>query len=303
MKFIIQKIIDLYPTHLIPQNKILRFFFKIIYFSIRNFFSSPFIIQTSFFKIYAYPKKKESASIYFRGFHEFDFIKKINHLYKVNSRILFLDIGANVGNNTLAAAKHYHNIECHSFEPSPKYFYQLNANIKLNNLDNVKTYNFCIGQNNSEIDFFVDLNNPGGSTAHENHLSFHPNLLKPKFEKIKTKVKSLDFFLNDINTNDFNNFFIKIDVEGNEKYVLEGAANFINKHSPDMILEIEERNFADSFDISQKLISLSNQGYFFYKNFTDEVNIKNDLKMFFDYIEKKKHFHFDYFISKKKHVF
>jgi len=106
----VQKLINFFPTEKIPKNKFIKFIFKLIYFLIRNILKGPFVIKTDFFKIHAYPQKQESSSIYYRGFHEYSFLKIINNLYHRDSKIIFLDIGANVGNNTLSVANFYKNI-------------------------------------------------------------------------------------------------------------------------------------------------------------------------------------------------
>lgn len=297
----VQKLINFFPTEKIPKNKFIKFIFKLIYFLIRNILKGPFVIKTDFFKIHAYPQKQESSSIYYRGFHEYSFLKIINNLYHRDSKIIFLDIGANVGNNTLSVANFYKNISCYSFEPNPKYFSQLNKNIKLNNLNNVKTFDYCIGLDNTETNFYIDLNNPGGSTLNKKNITFHPTLKKPNLKKILIKEESLDGFLKNIDLSKYQNFFIKIDVEGAELRVLQGANNFIKKFFPDILLEIEEKNFMEN-SIDKKLVELSNIGYSFYKNFKFKINIKEEIYELKSKIEQKKHFHLDFFITKRENI-
>jgi len=297
----VQKLINFFPTEKIPKNKFIKFIFKLIYFLIRNILKGPFVIKTKFFKIYAYPQKQESSSIYYRGFHEYSFLEIINNLYHRDSKIIFLDIGANVGNNTLSVANFYKNISCYSFEPNPKYFSQLNKNIELNDLNNIKTFNYCIGLDNAKSNFYIDLNNPGGSTLNKKNITFHPTLKKPNLKKILIKEESLDGFLKNIDLSKYQNFFIKIDVEGAELRVLQGANNFIKKFFPDILLEIEEKNFMEN-SIDKKLIELSNIGYSFYKNFKFKINIKEEINDLKSKVEQKKHFHLDFFITKRKNI-
>jgi len=297
----VQKLINFFPTEKIPKNKFIKFIFKLIYFLIRNILKGPFVIKTDFFKIHAYPQKQESSSIYYRGFHEYSFLKIINNLYHRDSKIIFLDIGANVGNNTLSVANFYKNISCYSFEPNPKYFSQLNKNIELNDLNNIKTFNYCIGLDNAKSNFYIDLNNPGGSTLNKKNITFHPTLKKPNLKKILIKEESLDGFLKNIDLSKYQNFFIKIDVEGAELRVLQGANNFIKNFFPDILLEIEERNFMEN-SIDKKLIELSNIGYSFYKNFKFKINIKEEINDLKSKVEQKKHFHLDFFITKRKNI-
>ena len=70
----------------------------------------------------------------------------------------------------------------------------------------------------------------------------------------------------------FNNIsVIKIDVEGYEYYVLNGAKDIINKYSPTLIVEIGLDNIDRVLDLLNEMgyiISevLSNENYVFIKN-------------------------------------
>src|SRR5206468_5436914 len=59
-----------------------------------------------------------------------------------NSYINILDIGANVGYFSLYAAKKFPKAMIFAFEPFPDTFQRLNEHIKLNSIDNVKTFNY-----------------------------------------------------------------------------------------------------------------------------------------------------------------
>lgn len=63
---------------------------------------------------------------------------------------------------------------------------------------------------------------------------------------------------------DFKNVgFIKIDVEGHELAVLQGAYNTIRRSMPTLLVEIEERHRPNSIeDVSQFLFSLGYEGFF-----------------------------------------
>jgi len=298
----VQKLINFFPTEKIPQNKLIKFFIKLIYFLIRNFLTGPFIIKTKFFKIYAYPQKKESSSIYYRGFHEYDFLIRINNLYDRNSKILFLDVGANVGNNTLSVSNYFKNLSCYSFEPHPKYFEQLKNNVKLNSLKNVRCFDLCIGNSNKKINFYLDNSNPGGASVFNDNISFHTKLSKPTLSKIETQEVSLDEFLKNIQLNSFDNFFLKIDVEGGEKSVLDGAFKFIKNYNPDILLEIEEKNFSIHRNLEDNLKILKKFNYNFYNNFLFKVDIEKEIELFKDKLINKKHFHYDLFITKKNYI-
>ena len=65
--------------------------------------------------------------------------------------------------------------------------------------------------------------------------------------------------------------FIKIDVEGHEKNVLEGAKNLIKKNKPNLLVEIEERH--SQLKVEDTINFINNLGYKSY--FFDGTDIKS----------------------------
>ena len=57
---------------------------------------------------------------------------------------------------------------------------------------------------------------------------------------------------------------IKIDVEGHEEYVIEGARNVIKKNMPILIVEIEQRHIKKQIgEVFQSILKLNYSGFFF----------------------------------------
>jgi FkbM family methyltransferase len=303
MNRLIQILINLYPTSLIYESKLIRFFFKIIYFAIRPFFDGPFVIKTKFFLINAYPLKNEPSSVYFRNFHDFEIINKICKMYNLDDKILFFDIGANIGSYSLAIANNYKNSKCYGFEPVQKYLKQFSDNIKLNQKKNIIISNNCISDSNLEkIDFFVSKELPGGSGLNNNLFSFHPKIKnKNDFYKISCKSMKLDEFEKKEKLNEYKNILIKIDVEGAEKKVLIGGQNLIIKFKPDILVEIEERNFEKENNVIQNLKNLESLGYKIYRSITEENPILSTklLEELSSKFKKQQAFHLDLFLSIK----
>jgi len=137
----------------------------------------------------------------------------------------FFDIGSNLGAYTVLASS---VVKCKSyaFEPLPKTFEQLIKEIKLNNIEHlVELHNLGIS---SKSDWLYFTSNFGCmNRVHTNQYSNNTNLKK-------IKVIALDDKFNpDKNT------LIKIDVEGYEKYILDGGKEFFsNKNVKVLIVEI-----------------------------------------------------------------
>jgi len=107
---------------------------------------------------------------------------------------------------------------------------QLCANVFLNGLDNVYTYNFALGDTNKE----VKLEKPDyhdKRTVNFGNVAILDNVCK-NYDIVETK--RLDDF-------EFKNVsFIKIDVQGYEPFVIEGAKETISKHRPYLFVEFED---------------------------------------------------------------
>lgn len=135
----------------------------------------------------------------------------------------FVDIGAHVGTYTWTCGKKA--AHTYAFECSPKTFCYLAANVALHGLEErVSPYPFALGDHEGHIDYFVRSADGGGNGV---------KVLNSKDEstqRIKIPMKTLDSFgLTNIG-------FIKIDVEGFEKEVLQGAQETLRSNNYPTIL-------------------------------------------------------------------
>ena len=137
----------------------------------------------------------------------------------------FFDVGSNLGAYTILASS---VIKCKSyaFEPLPETFERLIKEIKIN-----------------KIEHLVELHNLGISSKSE-WLYFTSNLgcmnrvNNDKYNKNKN-LKKIKVIALDEKFNPDKNTLIKIDVEGYEKYILDGGKDFFsNKNVKVLIIEI-----------------------------------------------------------------
>lgn len=136
----------------------------------------------------------------------------------------FVDVGTHIGTITIPASRIVGpSGKVISFEPQPKIFRELNHNLMLNNIRNVHTYRLAIGDEAGEIELkpFVP-GNEGGTSLDSN--------LEGTGEKANViKLDSMN--LNNVSV-------IKIDVEGWEDKVLNGARETILRNKPVILIEI-----------------------------------------------------------------
>lgn len=152
----------------------------------------------------------------------------------------FLDVGACLGEYSIWLGKK--GKQCLAFEPVSASFNLIEQNIKLNNMEQwVKAYNHGLGQKQAFEHFKLNDTNPGA-----NH-----RIDKPENNTECIKVFSLDEKLAELGILPDYKILMKIDVEGMELEVLEGASNFIT-NAKHLILIIEEV-FSGGNSIREKL--------------------------------------------------
>jgi FkbM family methyltransferase len=142
---------------------------------------------------------------------------------------LVLDVGANIGLHSILFSKSCNVV---SFEPQPVLFDILETNIRNNQLENrITPMQFAISAKIGMELFGIPesynvWDNPGGLGIVD--ASFSQSGLKT----IVVQTRTIDSF------NYTNVSVIKVDVEGHEREVLEGARDTIAREKPNLIVEI-----------------------------------------------------------------
>lgn len=170
------------------------------------------------------------------------------------------DIGANIGCHSIAFSRIVGPTGfVFSYEPERHNFYTLCANIALNNIKNIHAFQRAMGSFSGkiavpELDLERTVNFGGLSLDEDYSNSNHYDV--ELFTLDQVGFTRIDF--------------IKIDVEGMEKKVLDGCEKTIKKNSP--ILYVEN----DRPEKSEELISkIKSMGYVVYEHRPPLFNIKN----------------------------
>jgi FkbM family methyltransferase len=172
------------------------------------------------------PEARVARDYFNTGFYERSYIDWVcSNFCQPDKNII--DIGAHIGWYTVGfAAKSKH---VYSFECSPKSFNYLCANIALNGLDyNVTKYNCALSRDEGVAKYYIRDPKDGGG----NGISKFEYDVIHAVDSIDVPKKTLDSFgLTNVN-------FIKIDVEGHEKEVLEGSIQtLITNNYPKILFE------------------------------------------------------------------
>jgi len=210
--------------------------------------------------------------IIFNEYNE-EFILDLVEFY-VNNGYGLIDIGANIGLHSLTAASAKNDVEIYSFEPEPNNYFSFIHNITLNKFKTIRPFN--VGLGNQLESLSLNINGDWNKGKH--------SLVKEFANKdtVSVPVFRLDSFKKIIISE---SLFVKIDVEGFEKQVIEGAKDIL-KEKENIILCIELVSGNNSEDSCQDIIDTL-AGYGFnklYKFKNDELKLVTSYNMSGDYI-------------------
>ncbi len=209
--------------------------FRYILSSIRYILTGKTTRKTRYYKssLGKFIVRKGSLDFQFANYAYEGNVKKF--VYKhLNDYDLFLDIGANIGTYSIIPANH--GLKVIAFEPVKSNFEALKTNVGLNKLEHlVKLYPLALGAKKRSANFTVDLINTGASHLTE-YADITEHIENPEFEDIQ--VVRFDDIVDEMNIGKDEKIFVKIDVEGMEPDVLNGATEFI-KNQDNILIIIE----------------------------------------------------------------
>lgn len=162
------------------------------------------------------------------------YAQQVKELIKKKGKII--DIGANLGINSILFAQEIPHTEFLCFEPTRHISEMASKNLQVADIPH-KMYN-------------VALSNFNGTSGFNFSDSHQTNKINAEATNYIVDVHTLDYY----NIDDVS--LIKIDVEGHEVQVLEGASNTIKKNKPVILLEYHKE--ADSNNL---FFTINNLGY------------------------------------------
>jgi len=149
-------------------------------------------------------------------------------------RGVFIDVGANIGKYTVKISNSVKKKgEVIAFEPEKDNFNMLKRNVKLNCATNVVLIKKALSNKKGKLKLFLAKGNLG-----------HHSLVEKVGEKYEeVDVDTLDSIIKELKIKRVD--LIKIDVEGAESLVLEGARETLKKFHPKIIFEAWDENHLD----------------------------------------------------------
>ena len=175
-----------------------------------------------------------------------------------SKKIIFWDIGANIGLYSIYAALKYPNIEIISFEPSTSNLRVLSRNISINKLEEkIKICQLPLTKDESQHLMFEENEFIEGWSMHTfgAGIDFEGKATQPK-NRYKIFGTNINYLIKN-NILSIPNY-IKIDVDGIEHLILEGASDHLdNSEIRSISIELNE-NFKDQVNSVLKIMDKSN---------------------------------------------
>ncbi len=190
------------------------------------------------------------------GLHEFPDMTFLLHALREGD--LFVDIGANIGSYTILSSSVV-GARTVCFEPVPSTYDRLMANIKINNLEGkVTPLNIALGNSKGEVYISSDYNCMNHVIAEKEEIE----------NKIIVNISTLNKELQECP------FLIKIDVEGYEIPILDGAKDILaNNELCGVIMELNGSSDRYGYDESKILSMMFSYGFkaYLYSPFKREL--------------------------------
>ncbi len=183
----------------------------------------------------------------YSGLHEFYDMGFLLHFLREND--LFIDVGANIGSYTVLASAEIKAFSL-SFEPVPSTFSYFKNNILINDIQHLVTpLNIGLGSKKDVLKFTK-------SHDTENHIATESDT-----DTIDVEIDILDNIIAERQPN-----LLKIDVEGFETEVLNGAETTLNKPSlKAIIIELNGEGSRYGFDEKAIHAKLLDKGFATYR--------------------------------------
>lgn len=171
------------------------------------------------------------------------------------ARGVVLDVGANVGSHSINFARHADVV--HAFEPQPRIFYNLCANLLLNLVYNVVPYNMALGSENGTTNVVaLDPTLPGSPMGVPVGKGSQP-----------TRIQTMDSLgISPVH-------FIKIDVEGHELEVLKGGRETLARESPIVYVEIHRASLIAEVREFMAALSYQDRKYIEVHTIVDDADV------------------------------
>lgn len=185
----------------------------------------------------------ESVMMYARSIGKYEIAKSVLIQRTLGQGDVFVDVGANKGDFTLlAAAVVGTSGTVLSIEPHPENVHWINASIAENGFENIEVLQLACSDRDGTAQLHVARRSGGHS------------IVRSGRDAIEVPTRRLDDLVTERGIERVH--AIKIDVEGAERLVLDGAAETLRRHRPVVFLDVHNLSAQDYAAIADLIRSL-----------------------------------------------
>jgi len=195
-------------------------------------------------------------SVFYFGAYCIEELDVIKDSFKNNPAKIMVDIGANIGHHSLFSSTIAK--EVHSFEPFPIVIEKLVEKITINSITNIIVHPYGLGNEDANLYYYPPINCNSGTGS-------FISVKTESDQAIKLPIKSGDKYF--VESELTNIGYIKIDVEGFERFVLRGLQKILARYRP--VVFVEWNN--ESIDSGEDLTSFFPTDFEFYDFNSDQV--------------------------------
>ncbi len=161
-----------------------------------------------------------------KAFYQYEKINKDSIEKSLDNSKVFFDIGSNIGLFSIYFKLKFPELEVHAFEPEPLNIRCLESSIESFKLSNFKLNKIGLSDEECETKLYVDPVNMGGASVSQS---------SGDRVAITINISTLDKYVESHHIQNID--VIKIDVEGLEEKIIDGAAESLKKYKPLIIFE------------------------------------------------------------------
>lgn len=182
------------------------------------------------FNLATFQRDYIAKELFSSGLYEKNLLQKLREYFALDDRGgTVIDVGANIGNHTVYFSKLFEQVV--AFEPNPACYFLIQANILANGCKNVTAVNKAVSSTIGNAKLSFDYKHTGGGTI-------EPAEVNETSESIEVETVTLDSLLDQIG----NVTCLKIDAEGHEAEIINGAKKLLDRESPLVVFEAHDLN-------------------------------------------------------------
>ena len=195
-----------------------------------------------------------------------------------NGPVTIFDVGAHNGQTSITYLNLFNEPEIYAFEPSPASFELLKTSVA--NYPGVKVFNTALGNITGEVPFYVNRSSETNSllATHSEGSNYWDDNVLDTIDTIKINATTVDEFVKNNGVEKID--ILKIDTQGTEYQVIEGASRSIKQNKIKIIyLEIITMpTYQNQKHFDEILSLLRDKGFRLYNLYNYSHTIRGELR-------------------------